>query len=132
MAAVNRLLTYVDLDEAVTGAQHTSVTARLAAVLVDDRRVVLLNDRGWSWTSSAPTATRPQISAEDIEKEARMVVGPDEPTGSETHEQMAAGHWSFLAGILARQGVDVRARELAELPHDVVLSEDLRARIRGQ
>ncbi|MEU9862244.1 hypothetical protein AB0D99_15355 [Streptomyces sp. NPDC047971] len=132
MTAVTRLVTYVDLDKAATDAQHTSVTARLEAVLADDRSLVLLNDRGWSWTASAPTDAWSHISAEEIEEEARTVVGPDEPTGGETHEQVAAGHWSFLAGILTQQGVDVEAQELAGLSHDVVLSEHLRARIRGQ
>ncbi|MGW5421650.1 hypothetical protein [Streptomyces sp. NPDC003943] len=130
MTAVTRLVTYVDLDKAATDARHTSVTARLEAVLADDRSLVLLDDCGWSWTSSAPMDTRLQISAEEIEKEARTVVGPDEPTGGETHEQMVAGHWSFLAGILTQQGVDVEAQELEGLSHDVVLSEHLRALIR--
>lgn len=130
MTAVTRLVTYADLDMAATDARHTSVTARLEAVLADGRSLVLLDDRGWSWISSAPMDTQWQISAEEIEKEARTVVGPDEPTGGETHEQMAAGYWSFLAGIVTRQGVDVEAQELEGLSHDVVLSERLRARIR--
>ncbi|MFF3767314.1 hypothetical protein ACFYYR_24950 [Streptomyces sp. NPDC001922] len=42
---------------------------------------------------------------------------------------MAAGHWNFLAEILNQQGVDVEARELEWLSHDVVLTERLQARI---
>ena len=128
VTAVTRLITYVDLDEAATDAQHMSVTARLEAALADDRSLVLLDDRGW--TSSVPTGTQLRISAEEIEVDARLVVGPDEPNGGETREQMAARHWNFLADILKRQGVDVEARELEWLSHDVVLSEHLRARIR--
>ncbi|MGW4160985.1 hypothetical protein [Streptomyces sp. NPDC004788] len=123
----------MDLDKAATdAARHTSVTARLEAVLADDRSLVLLDDRGWSWTSSAPADTLSHISVEEVEKEARTVVGPDEPIGGETHEQMAASHWNLLAGILTRQGVDAEAQELEGLSHDVVLSEDLRALIRDR
>lgn len=132
MTAVTRLVTYVDLDEVATDAQRTSVTARLEAVLEDDRSVVLLDDRGWWWTSSAPTDAQSHFSAEELEDEARMVVGPDEPVGGETTEQAAADHWNSLADILTRQGVDVEAQELAGLSHDVVLSEHLRARMRDQ
>jgi len=132
VAAVTRLITYVDLDEAATDAQHMSVTARLEAALAEDRSLVLLDDRGWGWTSSAPAGTQLRISAEEIERDARTVVGPDEPNGGETREQMAASHWNFLANILKRRGVDVEARELERLSHDVVLSEHLRARIRDQ
>ncbi|MFF3762716.1 hypothetical protein ACFYYR_01270 [Streptomyces sp. NPDC001922] len=129
MTAVTRLVTHVDLDEGATGARHVSVTARLEVVLADGRSLVLLNDRGWGWSSSAPTDTQLRISAEDIENDARMVVGPDEPNDGETHEQMAAGHWSSLADILKQQGVDVEAQELERLSHDVVLTERLQARI---
>ncbi|MET9373623.1 hypothetical protein ABZX98_05660 [Streptomyces sp. NPDC002992] len=130
MTTVTRLVTYVELDEAATDTRHVSVTARLEAVCADDRSLVLLDDRGWSWSSSAPMDTQPRISAEEIEKDARTVVGPDEPIGGETPEQMAAGHWNFLADVLKRQGVDVETRELERLSHDVVLSEPLRALIR--
>ncbi|MFI5763449.1 hypothetical protein ACIA8F_21230 [Streptomyces sp. NPDC051563] len=56
-----------------------------------------------------------------------MVVGPDEPFDGMTQEQMAAGHWGHLAGVLGERGADVSAQELARLPHDVVLSDRLRA-----
>lgn len=132
MTAVTRLVTYVDWDEAATDIQHAFVTARLEAVLADDRSLVLLDDRGWGWTSSASTDAQSHISADEIEKDARTVVGSDEPVGGETYEQAAADHWNSLADILTRQGVDVEAQELAGLSHDVVLSEHLRARIRDQ
>ncbi|MFJ9417240.1 hypothetical protein ACIRPT_24050 [Streptomyces sp. NPDC101227] len=129
MTVVTRLVTHVDLDDGATGARQVSVSARLEAVLADGRSLVLLNDRGWSWRTSGPVAIRARISVEDIEKDARMVVGPDEPSDGETHEQMAAGHWGFLARILRQQGAEVDAQELERLSHDVVLSERLRARI---
>lgn len=127
MTGVTRLVTHADLDPGATGAgtRQMSVSARLEAVLGDGRSVVLLDDRGWS--SSGPADIRALISAEDVERTARMVVGPDEPFDAMTDEQMAAGHWGFLAGVLRRQGVDVDARELERLPHDVVIGERLRA-----
>jgi hypothetical protein len=125
MTVVTRLVTHAELDEVATDARQLSVSARLEAVLADGRSLVLLDDRGWS--VSGPVDIRARISAEDVESDTRMVVGPDEPFDGQTHEQAAADHWSSLAGILGQQGVNVDARELARLPHDVVLSERLRA-----
>lgn len=125
MTAVTRLVTYTDLDVGATSTRQLSVSARLEAVLADGRSVVLLDDRGWS--SSGPAGIPALTSAEDIEETARTVVGPDEPFDGMTQEQMAAGHWGYLAGLLGQHGVDVPAHELEQLSHDVVLSERLRA-----
>ena len=147
MARVTRLLTLVDIDDADDdgpNARRMSVTARQAAVLEDGRRVVLLDDRGWSgqlgaaWTDDAPPPqgwqeALPSIWAfetvEGLERTARDVVRPDEPITGSTHAEMEASHWETLAGILREQGVEVEAVELSELPHDVELSTRLRARV---
>jgi hypothetical protein len=42
---------------------------------------------------------------------------------------MKSSHWETLATILRKQGVDVDAAGLKELPHDVELSARLRKRI---
>ncbi|MCX5197335.1 hypothetical protein OOK31_26120 [Streptomyces sp. NBC_00249] len=125
MTTVTRLITHADLDAGATDPRRMSVSARLEAVLADGRRVLLLDDRGWS--ASGPEDIRAWTSAEDVERTALTVVGPDEPFEDRTPEQMAADHWGALAGVLRRQGVDVDARELERLPHDIVLSERLRA-----
>jgi hypothetical protein len=143
MAAVTRLATLVDVRDDVADARQMSVSARHEAVLEDGRRVLLLDDRGW--TSSALRASwgevpdgesrRDQLdtwavtSVEDIEETARVVVGPDEPFDGRSQEEMEADHWAYLAGVLRQQGVVVDALELKRLPHDVVLSERLLARI---
>ena len=114
------------------GARQMSVSARQEALLVDGRRVLLLDDRGWTegWGSSGNV---PDIwavtSVEDIERTARFVVGPDEPFAGRSQEDMEAAHWASLSEVLRRQGVVVDARELKRLPHDVVLSERLLARV---
>jgi hypothetical protein len=142
MAAVARLVTLLDVRDDNAGAQM-SVSARHEAVLVDGRRVLLLDDRGWSSSlvqvGGAPVgdASRadvvPDIWAvtpvEDIEETARQVVGPDEPFDGRSQEDMEADHWSYLAGILRQEGVIVDALELKRLPHDIVLSERLLARV---
>jgi hypothetical protein len=125
MSVVTRLVTHADLDAGATSARRMSVSARLTAVLDDGRSLVLLDDRGWG--SSGPADVRALISVEDIESTARTVVGPDEPYDGRTYEQMAAGHWGFLAGVLGQHGVEVDPHELEALPHDVVLGEGLRA-----
>jgi hypothetical protein len=71
-------------------------------------------------------------SAEEIADTARMVVGPDEPFLGRAQKDMEADHWASLAAVLRRQGVDVDALELRRLPHDVVLGEQLLARIGRQ
>jgi len=50
MSAVTRLVTFVDLAEGVGDTRQMSFSARHEAVLLDGRRVLLLDDRGWSWS----------------------------------------------------------------------------------
>ena len=145
MSTVTRLLTFVDLAEEVGDTRQMNVSARHEAVLLDGRRVLLLDDRGWS--SSALTAfqagdasdrdskreQQPDIwamtSVEDIEQTARMVVGPDEPTDGFSQEDAEQGHWAYLSDVLRQHGVVVGALDLRQVPHDVVLSDRLLARL---
>jgi hypothetical protein len=127
MVPVAHLVTFVDVDEHVADARRISVSARHEAVLVGGRRVLLLDDRGWS--ESGPPNIWALTSVEDIVGTARMVVGPDEPFGGRSHEDMEADHWAHLVGVLRQQGIVVGALELKRLPHDVVLSERLLARV---
>jgi hypothetical protein len=142
MAAVTRLVTLVDLNAENSDAHQMSVSALREAVLEDGRRVLLLDDRGWtasalraSW-GEADSESRPEqldtwalTSVEDVEATARVVVGPDEPPEGRSQEDAEADHWAYLADMLRQQGVVVDALELKRLPHDVVLSERLLARI---
>jgi hypothetical protein len=103
MSVVARLVTLVDLrDEGLEG--QMSFSARQEAVLVDDRRVLLLDDRGW--TSSL----------------VRAIAEPDSPQDVPDFWDVTSA-WAYLAGILRHQGVAADADELKGLPHDVVLSE---------
>lgn len=124
MTAVRRLVTFVDVDDPRAGT--VSVSARHEAELADGRRVLLLDDRGWSstqpWTAASVT---------EIEETTRTAVGPDEPFGDRSQHDMAADHWASLQQIARRQGVAVDAAELREVPHDVELSQRVLARIRG-
>ncbi|WP_157180956.1 hypothetical protein [Actinopolymorpha alba] len=105
--------------------RQVSVSATLSAVLDDGRRITLLDDRGWGSTAHWDATT-----VEEIEDMARTVVGPDEPVEGQTYEEAAATHWAYLAALLRGQGVIADAKALRSLPHDVVLSERLRARVR--
>jgi len=71
-------------------------------------------------------------SVEEIADTALMVVGPDEPFDRHSQQDMEADHWASLAAVLRHQGVDTDAVELGRLPHDVVLGEQLLARIGHQ
>lgn len=127
MHPVLRLETFVDLDGDRFDPREMSVSARLDAVLADGRRMVLLDDRGWG--GSGPPDVWATTSVEEFVFTARMVVGPDEPPPGRTHEEEAALHWAHLAGTLRQQGVGVEGPALAQLPHDVVLSDRLVARL---
>ena len=127
MASVTHLVTFVDVAEPVADVRQISVSARHEAVLVSGRRVLLLDDRGWGL--SGPPNIWAMTSVEDIVDTTRTVVGPDEPFGGRSDEDMAADHWSQLAEVLRQQGIDADAPNLKRLPHDVVLSERLLARV---
>ena len=144
MSAVTRLVTFVDLADGVGDTRQMAFSARHEAVLLDGRRVLLLDDRGWTWSSliavqagaSDRDSTREQqpnlwatTSVEDIEQTARMVVGPDEPTNGYSQEDAEQGHWAYLSDVLGQHGVFVDALDLRRLPHDVVLGERLLARV---
>ena len=149
MAAVTRLRTFVDIanaDNAELDARSRSLTARHEAILADGRRVVLLDDRGWSETQrvtgggelseedrgrlevDSPDIWRSE-TVEEMKRTARFVVGPDEPFEGRTQADMEASHWDSLARVLHEQGIDVQAAELRALPHDVELSDRVRARL---
>lgn len=127
MGPVASLVTFVDVADQVADPRRLSVSARHEAVLADGRRVLLLDDRGW--TESGPADLWALTSVEDIVETARVVVGPDEPFGGHSFEDMAADHWAQLAGTLQQQGIAADASELRRLRHDVVLSERLRGRL---
>jgi hypothetical protein len=119
-------VTFVDLGADVTDARQLAVSARHEAVLRDGRRVLLLNE---GWSASGPPDIWARTAVADIVDTARMVVGPDEPFEGRSHQDMAADHWAHLAEVLRQQGVAADALELTRLPHDVVLSERLLARL---
>ncbi len=144
MAAVTRLVTLVETVDDGDDPRRMSVSLRHEAVLSDGRRLLLLDDRGWTWQLMEHRAEGDAVvdgdvsdiwdwtSVEDIEETARLTVGPDEPFDDRTPQDMQAGHWAYLAGTLDRLGVSADAQALRGLPHDVVLSEQLRARVRGR
>ena len=127
MSPVVRLVTFVDVNDEIADPRRISVSARQEAELDDGRRVLLLDDRGWS--ESGPPDIWATTSVEDIEFTAQTVVGPDEPFGDRTHPEMVADHWSSLAGTLEQQGVLAETSQLERLPHQVVLSERLLGRL---
>jgi len=140
MSVVTRLVTFVDLRDGVDDPGQMSVTARHEAVLEDGRRVLLLADRGWTAETftafPAGEGMRKErhpdawasTSIEEVEQTARVVVGPDEPVDGASFEDAEDGHWAYLSDLLAQHGVLAEARDLRRLPHEVVLSERLRAR----
>ena len=143
MALVARLVTLVDIDDDGADTRQMSVSARHEVVLIDGRRILLLDDRGWTSMPLVAAVESPDgearqedvsdiwrmTSVEDIENTARLVVGPEEPFAGGSQEAADADHWAYLAGVLGREGVMVDAVELKQLPHDVVLSERLLARL---
>lgn len=128
MPIAERLVTFADVEDQAgdddQAGDTVSVSAFLVIELTDGSRVLLLDDRGW-----ASTGGWDSTSVADIQETARMVVGPDEPSEGRSYEAEEALHWAALQQIAGRQGVAVDAHELRRLPHDVVLTERLRARV---
>ncbi|WP_369130448.1 hypothetical protein, partial [Modestobacter roseus] len=122
MDTVTRLLTSAEVDD--RAGAGVSVSTRLELELVDGSRVLLLDDRGWSSSGGWDT-----VSVADADRTARMVVGPDEPFGGRSQEQVAAAHWDELARTARSLGVAVDGATLRLLPHDVALSPRLLARL---
>ena len=127
MSSVTRLVTSVDTTDDDPDPRCISVSARHEAVLDDGRRVLLLDDRGWS--ISGPPDLWASTSVEEVVATTRAVVGPDEPPPGRSAEDEAAGHWATLAQTLRRHGVLPDGEGLSQLPHDVVLSARLLARL---
>jgi hypothetical protein len=133
MHRVVRLVTHADVGEDVD-PRRISVSARHEAVLEDGSRLLLLDDRGWTEELRGAGANGIDdlwaLTVErDIVETARVVVGPDEPFGGRSQDDMESDHWNTLAENLRNHGVGADAGELRQLPHDVVLSDRLRARL---
>ncbi len=133
MDGVQRLVTSVDVDraaEAEVGCERgIPISALLELELASGRRVVLLDDRGWSSSTSGSIDVWASTSLESITATARMVVGPDEPPEGRSRAQEAAMYWGSLADTAREQDVRVGPEDLAALPHDVDVSEEVRARL---
>jgi hypothetical protein len=132
MSRVVRLETHADVEDDAD-ARRISVSARHEAVLEDGRRFLLLH-RGWSQSLGGASASEiadiwELTSEQDIVETAGMVVGPDEPLDGRSREDMATDHWNTLAEDLRAQGVVVDGGALQELPHAIVLSDPLVARL---
>lgn len=123
MTSIKRLVTYTDVSHQAS-RERVSISARHELELANGSRVLLLSDRGWgssgSWT---------EVTTIEIQRTARMVVGPDEPPEGRTHEEEANLHWTRLQTIAQQHGVIVDVDELRQLPHDVEISGLLLARI---
>jgi len=133
VSTVVRLETVADLRERAD-PHELSVAARHEAVLDDGRRVTLLDDRGWTEALRGAGVDQTSdiwqtASERHIAETARVVVGPDEPFGDRTQHDMEESHWSRLAEKLGAAGVVVDGAGLRRLPHEVVLSDRLRARL---
>ncbi|MGP9503581.1 hypothetical protein ACT3TS_15395 [Specibacter sp. AOP5-B1-6] len=123
MVSVSRLVSVVDTD-ADSRSQGVSVSVLHEAELDNGQSAPLLDDRGWN--SSQPWA---EANPEGIQATARVVVGPDEPHGSQTMEEAVTAYWEYLRKILSKQGIETSAAVLKAIPHDVVLSERVWGRL---
>lgn len=124
MSVAKRMVTYADVFNHRQYAGRVSVRVRLELELADGCHVLLLEDRGWGSTQSWS-----EVSAEDLRKTARVVVGPDEPPSDRSRQDMERSYWDFLQQVAGRQGIVVTSEDLMRLRHDVVLSKQLLARI---
>jgi hypothetical protein len=135
-----RVVTFVDLDDG--NASQLSFSARQDAVLADGRRIVLLNDRGWSQSNlyfssdrESPVREEPSAPWEGVTRKqveetcAGKRWGRMPLTRGYTQAEMDEGHWSYLAAALEEHGVEVDGIVLRALSHEVELSDHLLARL---
>ncbi len=127
MSTAKRLVTSADIDSRASDPDLLSIVLLHELEFMDGHRVVLLDDRGWGSTSKWT-----ERSEADIRDTSRMVVGPDAPPAGVTEEEMENLHWMDLQKNARRRGVTIDASELRRLPHDMVLSARLLARIHGR
>jgi hypothetical protein len=97
------------------------------AELADGRRLTLHEERGFTGVTMASRGPAPSdqwryLTLENIERDVRIAVLPDDDSQDE-HP------WEWLAGLLHVHGIEATAEELRLLPYDVVFSERLRARV---
>lgn len=123
---MRRLVTRLDISPGAD--QHVQIDARHELQLDAARSILLLSDRGWGLSG----CSWPKLTVEEIETDARVVVGPDEPFGDRSEQDMWRDHWADLADVAARQHVAITAADLSRLPHDVILSPRLLERLRSQ
>jgi hypothetical protein len=115
-----RLVTYARLS-AHTGSTY-EVQLRHVARLDGGREIVLLEDHGLCGTTLTSSIVGRR---EEVEHDARVCVGPDEPVGDQTRAQAVTAHREHIARLLSEAGVDIDADGVGHLPHEVVLDEAL-------
>lgn len=126
MTAAKRLVTFADIPTGQSRRDDVvSIAVRHILELTDGSQVLLLNDRGWGGSGSWN-----EVTTETVRANARMVVGPDEPPPGRSREEEEKNHWMYLQQIVERQGFTISAEVLRLLPHDVVISPELLARLR--
>ncbi len=103
------------------------------ARLADGRRVVLHEERGFTTSrrtvvqgehgrAAVPTAGD-DLTVDDVERTVLAVVLPDDDDSPDQHP------WEWLAELAVRRGLPVRADDLRSLPYEIVLTDELRARL---
>lgn len=131
MHQAKQLLTSIELDEpaAVGRDDHRTmfISALLELELTTGRRVTLLDDRGWGCSGSDNIWA--YTSQEELVETARTVVGPDEPFGGASYEDVEQDYWADMAATAAAQGVHIDADDLAALPHEVAISDQIQQRL---
>jgi hypothetical protein len=122
--AALRLVTYASLED--QSPSSYSVALRHVARLPDGREVVLLDDRGFGGGTTSPEVV---WTREQVELDARTCVGPDEPVGRQTRDEVDRWHREVIAQRLQAAGVAISADEVSRLEHAVVLDERLTAAV---
>jgi hypothetical protein len=125
-AVVTRLLAVAELD-ASDEPRSLSLTVTLLAVLDDDRRIVLLDDRGF--TAGMHGGAEPGIwshqTAAGLQEDVRHVLLPDDDDDPDPLP------FAFLTDPLTAAGVPDPLTQLRHAPLDVELGAAVLARLRA-
>ena len=102
-----------------------SVSVLVLADLVDGRVVTLLDDRGWSASTSGGAHPWDVLDEAAIAHDVANVLLPDDAETSGEEQE-----WRWYAQQLERVGVTVTVDDLRQVPFVVELDLELRSRLR--
>ena len=127
--AIERLGALVELDPDPERPEQLGFAIEQYAILTDGRRVVLDLGRGWVQSLHAAGWTGPPLDPWTFQTTTALLDAARDHLLPDDDEDPAPLPWDALARSLAEHGIAVGAEELQAVPHDILLSDAIHARL---